>query len=312
MPDKPFRTHNQQLKILRKRGMGVPTTGQAKRVLERKNYYNLINGYKDLFEVAGLTESYKTGTQFREVVALYNFDFELRHALLKPILQIETHVKSRIAYRFSQQYGHDNYLKLANFDLGGGARKRLKHATEIVQALQKDIAHQVIRQGPVQHYMVSLGYVPLWVLINFLSLGTVSKFYSGMKQTDRQSISKVYRISDDAFGDVLSLLTLVRNKCAHSERIYNFRSPRIAIQDHDFHTRLGILRGPNGFVQGKQDLLAVLIALKILLDRNDFRRLTREIDRRISMLDKGIEVIASRDVLAQMGLVANWKQLASI
>ncbi len=77
-----------------------------------------------------MIKSYKTGTQFQEIVALYNFDFELRHALLKPILKIETHVKSRIAYRFSQQYGHDNYLKLANFDLGGGSRKRLKHATE--------------------------------------------------------------------------------------------------------------------------------------------------------------------------------------
>ncbi len=160
--------------------------------------------------------------------------------------------------------------------------------------------------------MVSMGYVPLWVLINFLSFGTVSQFYSAMKQTDRQSIAKVYGLSDDAFGDVLSLLTLVRNKCAHSERIYNFCSPRIAIQDHDLHTRLGILRGPNGFVQGKQDLLAVLITLKILLDRNDFRWLTREIDRRIRMLDRELKVISSRDVLSQMGFVANWKQLASI
>lgn len=312
MPNKPFRTHNQQLKTLRKRGMDVPTNGQPKRTLERENYYNLINGYKDLFVGPGMTESYKTGTKFQEIVALYKFDFELRHALLKPILQIETHVKSRIAYRFSQQYGHDNYLKLANFDLGGGSRKRLKHATEVIQVLQKDIARQVIRQGPVQHYMVRSGYVPLWVLINFLSLGTVSQFYSAMKQTDRQSIAKVYDLSDDAFGNVLSLLTLVRNKCAHSERIYNFCSPRIAIQDHDFHTRLGILRGPNGFVQGKQDVLAVVIALKILLERNDFRRLTREIERRIHILDRELTVISSRDVLSQMGLVANWNQLASM
>ncbi len=117
MPNKPFRTHNQQLKILRKRGMDVPTNGQPKRILERENYCNLIDGYKDLFANPGMTESYKPGTQFQEIVALYNFDFELRHALLKPILKIETHVKSRIAYRFSQQYGHDNYLKLVNFDL---------------------------------------------------------------------------------------------------------------------------------------------------------------------------------------------------
>ncbi len=312
MPDKPFRTHNQQLKILRQRGLGVPTNGQPKRILERENYYNLINGYKDLFIVPGTSETYKTGTQFQEIVALYNFDFELRHVLLKPILKVETHVKSRIAYRFSQQYGHDDYLKLANFDLGGGSRKRLKYATEIVQVLQRDISRQVIRQGSVEHYMLRFGYVPLWVLINFMSLGTVSKFYSAMKQPDRQAISKVYGMSDDAFGDVLSLLTLVRNKCAHSERLYNFYSPKIAIQDHVVHAQLGIPRGPNGFVKGKQDLLAILIALKILVDPSDFRRLIGEIRRRITELDRGLKVIPSGDVLSQMGFVENWKQLTSI
>ena len=54
MPDKPFRTHNQQLKILRKRGKDVPTNGEPKRILERENYYNLINGYKYLFAVPGM------------------------------------------------------------------------------------------------------------------------------------------------------------------------------------------------------------------------------------------------------------------
>jgi abortive infection bacteriophage resistance protein len=71
------------------------------------------------------------------VLALYNFDFELRHVLLKQILRVESHIKSRIAYRFSEQYGHDDYLKLANFDLGGG-RAHLKRATEVMQSLQRD------------------------------------------------------------------------------------------------------------------------------------------------------------------------------
>ncbi|HCX9558563.1 TPA: Abi family protein, partial [Staphylococcus aureus] len=44
---KPFESHNKQLKILRRRGMEVPSS--AKRDLENENYYNIINGYKDLF-----------------------------------------------------------------------------------------------------------------------------------------------------------------------------------------------------------------------------------------------------------------------
>ena len=46
---KEFKTFNQQLTILRDRGMIVPTDGSPKRFLEQENYYNVINGYKDLF-----------------------------------------------------------------------------------------------------------------------------------------------------------------------------------------------------------------------------------------------------------------------
>lgn len=46
---KEYKTYNQQLKILRERGLSVPTNGKPKRFLEQENYYNVINGYKDLF-----------------------------------------------------------------------------------------------------------------------------------------------------------------------------------------------------------------------------------------------------------------------
>ena len=97
-----------------------------------------------------------------------------------------------------------------------------------MQSLQRDIARQVMRQGPVEHYMLTYGYVPLWVLVNFLSLGTVSKFYSAMKQPDRQAVARVYHTSDDAFADMLSLLTLCRNKCAHT-RSSGFRRDPVDI-----------------------------------------------------------------------------------
>ena len=46
---KEYKTFNQQLSILRSKGMIVPTDGRPKRFLEQENYYNVINGYKDLF-----------------------------------------------------------------------------------------------------------------------------------------------------------------------------------------------------------------------------------------------------------------------
>ena len=43
---KPFQTHNQQLKMLRKRNILITNGSKAKAILIRENYYQLINGYK--------------------------------------------------------------------------------------------------------------------------------------------------------------------------------------------------------------------------------------------------------------------------
>ena len=40
---KEYKTFNQQLVILRKRGLIVPKDGRPKRFLEQENHYNVIN-----------------------------------------------------------------------------------------------------------------------------------------------------------------------------------------------------------------------------------------------------------------------------
>ena len=40
---KPFKTYNQQLRILRNRGLIISNGSKAIRILERENYYTLIN-----------------------------------------------------------------------------------------------------------------------------------------------------------------------------------------------------------------------------------------------------------------------------
>ena len=92
---KEFKTFNQQLTILRDRGMIVPTDGSPKRFLEQENYYNVINGYKDLFlckDSHGNTiipETYLPNTHFNELKALFLFDRELRFLFLKYLLIFE-------------------------------------------------------------------------------------------------------------------------------------------------------------------------------------------------------------------------------
>lgn len=63
------------------------------RILERENYYNVINGYKELFLSSKSTlssnETFKSGTTFNEIYALYSFDRELRNIYMKYLLKLE-------------------------------------------------------------------------------------------------------------------------------------------------------------------------------------------------------------------------------
>ena len=117
--DKKFTTTNTQLRKLRSRGLVITNGSRAKRIIEKENYYNLINGYKELFldpTYTGSDEQYLIGANFNELYALYMFDRELRNIYIKYILEIENNVKSILSHDFSKKYGHDNYLKISNFD----------------------------------------------------------------------------------------------------------------------------------------------------------------------------------------------------
>ena len=108
--DKKFTTTNAQLRKLRSRGLVIANGSRAKGIIEKENYYNLINGYKELFldpTYAGSDEQYRAGTNFNELYALYLFDRELRNIYIKYILEIENNVKSILSHDFSKKYGHD-------------------------------------------------------------------------------------------------------------------------------------------------------------------------------------------------------------
>lgn len=104
MADKIFKTHDELIALLISRGIDISTPEHksfAKKALQHKGYYNLINGYSKLFILSTIPDDkYKPGTTVEEICALYDFDRTLRSIFLKYILSFETNVKSLIAYFF--------------------------------------------------------------------------------------------------------------------------------------------------------------------------------------------------------------------
>lgn len=308
MADKIFQTYNDQLKILISRGLAVQPSDNN--IIMFENYYNVVNGYKDLFlDTTAPTETYKKNATFSEIHALYEFDRELRFIFLKRLLIIENRIKSVIAYKFSEKYGHDNYLKLSNFKPYKNDRE-LQAIMAVISTFQKAIANQSGRHNAVTHYVKNYGYVPLWVLVNVLSFGNISKFYGVLDLPDRQSISKEFGMAENVFKSYLILMSFFRNICAHDERLYNTHLPNVEIVSGSVHARLGIPRNSSGKYQnGTNDVFALLICIREFLQNHHRSELTEalgQIDDELTKLAPKIHTISRSDILDVMGFPANW------
>ena len=75
---KEFKTVEEQIDLLKNRNISFNDEEKAKKILLNNNYYNIINGYKDLFLDSNQI-IYKMGTKFEEIYALYEFDRQLRN-----------------------------------------------------------------------------------------------------------------------------------------------------------------------------------------------------------------------------------------
>lgn len=311
MEEKRFKTYDEMLTILARKGVELATPQQkseAKRRLQHEGYYNLINGYKDLFLLPKANPSdedrFKPGTTVSEIYSLYTFDKKLREIFFRNILIIETNMKSLISYAFAEQYGHKNYLIYSNFDMS--KKDAPQQIAELISTMQRQISGHS-KDPNISHYLNHHGYVPLWVLNNIITFGTLSKFYSLMKQHDRQAVSRVFHISDQQLESYLFLISILRNFCAHSNRIYCFKS-KSSIDDNGFHAAMSIPVDTSGrYIYGKNDLFAAAIVLKTLLPKHVFKIFIKQISHAISSLGPQRRVLTEDEVLSQMGFPSDWR-----
>lgn len=309
MNEKPFKTHDQLIDLLSSRGIDFSTTESksfAKKKLQRIGYYNLINGYSTLFWDEDKVDTYKSGTTINEIYNLYLFDQKLREIFLQNILPLETNIKSLIAYYFPQAHPETHYLTYDNFDMS--RKDASKNITNLIAEIQRQIAGRV-SDPSISHYLRKYGYIPLWVLNNILTLGTISKFYSLMQQKERQDISKTFHLSDNELENILTYVSSIRNFCAHGNRLYCYRSKRPLINT-DLHRIMEIEKTESGeYRYGKRDLFAVMIALKLTISKREFRRLVKEIDIALKNLYSYTTVLTEPLILESIGFPKYWKDL---
>lgn len=349
MVNKEYKTYRQLISILRSRGMEIAKGSMGSRVmriLEQENYYNVINGYKDIFldpTSTSSVEMYKAGTTFDEVYALYTFDRKVRHIYLKYLLKVENAFKTVLSHEFSALYGHNNYLRLENFHTSYSGDKKVlstiasAHKLDIVSDLPKiqqlsteeniaaviklmgDIQQEIARQMSkhhqvVNHYMSEYSYIPFWVLVNVLTFGKITTFYRLMKRKDQITVAKVFGVHYNELHKYMEMCSLARNKCAHDERFFDIKFRR------SLHTKnvakfsvLGLARDASGsYPSGTNDAYAIAIIFAMLLSKSDIKEFVSAMKSTFNKLAKQLHTVSIDDVMKIMGYHSTWDNLAAL
>ena len=92
MAAKIFKTIDEQIEILRSKGMVFEDYDKAREILMRENYF-FLNGYRSPFLMNG-TKRFIEGTTFEELYSLFTFDRFFRNIIFKNVLIVENNYKS--------------------------------------------------------------------------------------------------------------------------------------------------------------------------------------------------------------------------
>ena len=310
MIDKQFKNLEEQIEILKYKGMTIEDESYAKKILLRENYF-FLSGYRYPFMRSDKDKHFLEGVTFLEMYSLFLFDRAIRNIFFKYLLVIENNLKSIFSYQLSKKYGYKEkyYLRSKNFTSDKGKQRQVN---DLIKKMKRQIRINGAQHTATAHYMSNYGYVPLWILVKVLSFGIVGELFSIMKYDDQVSICKIYNIKVEEFSNYLPILSNYRNLCAHEDILYENRTQK-KIKGTEFHELLKLEKNSEGeYKNGTDDLFALLIIMKRMLSYDEFKDMCLEIDKKIDNLEYNLHSIKIDKILDRMGFPSNYMELANI
>lgn len=217
---KPARSLDEQLALLKSRGLIVANDDLAKSYLENISYYRL-SGYTRYFSDPGddKRQLFREGTTLEHVIKLYVFDRLLRSLLSEAFERIEIAFKGTLAHHGAMLAGPQWMTDPSNFNHN-------KHETVIKlmteACIPKDGKHkQVFLEAFYTKY--SDEFPPAWMVTEALSLGGISTIYKLTKGFIRIPAAAKFDVQQDVLESWMHALTFARNVCAHHARFWNRR-----------------------------------------------------------------------------------------
>lgn len=288
---KPFKTVDEQIQILHDRNLDV-SYPKIKESLFKEGYYNIINGYKDIFlddKNKDDEEKYKDGARFIDIYNLYTIDRLLRNQVMNASVTCENIIKTSLAYEIAKNYGveENQYLDRNNYR-SRSKKSNNKKSDYILDRVLGNLNYILkSNEQPYTHYINEHGHVPPWVLLKGADFWTIKTFFT-LQKTDvknavtasvlGKNIDYIHEEDKRFLSDIIHLIYKFRNRAAHSGRIYNYKIvnkekkvDKDSITYYEpFHNELNITKEQYNEGYGRFDFYTFYYSTKRILTKDYF------------------------------------------
>ena len=217
---KEFKTYNEQVDILVRRGMDIEDRDKAIFLLQQVSYYRL-SGYCypfREFKNNSRADTFFPGTRLRDVVDLYRFDSRLRTETFTALTPIELAIRAHLGHELGCL---DPLIHLNPHKLGvkvrtpkekkyNGWRRRYEH--ELKSSREDFVKHHKQKYG---------GKLPVWAATEIMDWGSLTYLYEFSPRSVQDAISSRCGLNAPQLHSWLKALNIVRNICAHHGRLFN-------------------------------------------------------------------------------------------
>lgn len=282
-------TLNDQIALLRSRGMTIANEDKAKEVLFDVGYYRL--GFywfpfeKSCKDRVSRIHEFRNGANFDDAVKLYYFDYSLRNLLQKYMTRIEVNFRTHLVYLVSNEYA----------DLPTWFISPLIVDKAYINSFDSEVYNANFKRNKYisNHHRIHINdqYAPAWKTLEFMTLGSNIVLYKSLLDLDlKKRIASDYGINyTGVFENYLDVVRCVRNTCAHGGVLY------------DIILHPLIRRGP-ACVRGYEDrnLYGAIKVIRYLLARISQNR-AHDLDENLQeLLDKYASTSALKWVLTDI------------
>lgn len=282
---KPSKTFQEQIELLKSRGLIINDKKYAEFILSNVNYYR-FTAY--LLPYKQSNDTYAEGITFETVSCLYNFDKELRVLLIDILGSIEISFRTYIAYTLAIKHKPLGYLDCNNFI-------NKEYHNSFLLSLKNEKENNSNKLFIKHHNEKYEGKLPIWVATEIMSFGMLSKLYSNMLPEDTTYIkNNLCNVNPKLVGTWLQSLTLIRNQCAHYGRIYNTIFPIIKIKNTDKQNN----------IDNKRIFAYILAMNHLIADRKVWNKFFIKLQGLITEYNEYID-------LDLIGFPSNWIEILS-